>query len=61
MNYQVQLNNGQIINLTNAEFDANTFTNALNDQKTNFVNVGGAIVNKHIILSIVPVAAETKE
>ena len=61
MNYQVQLNNGQVIDLTNAEFDVNVFTSALNDQKTNFVNIGGAIVNKHIILSIVPVAAETKE
>lgn len=61
MNYQVQLNNGQVIGLTNAEFDANAFTNALNDPKNNFVNLGGAIVNKHIILSIVPVEVETQE
>ena len=41
MNYQVQLNNGQAINLTNAEFDATAFTATLNDQKINFVNIVG--------------------
>lgn len=56
MNYQVQLNNGQTINLTNAEFDAATFTATLNDQKVNFVNIGGAIINKHIIVSVLPVS-----
>ncbi|RDV27110.1 hypothetical protein [Lysinibacillus capsici] len=56
MNYQVQLNNGQAINLTNAEFDVAAFTATLNDQKINFVNIGGAIINKHIIISVLPVA-----
>ncbi|WP_421927394.1 hypothetical protein [Lysinibacillus capsici] len=56
MDYQVQLNNGQSINLTNAEFDATAFTATLNDQKINFVNIGGAIINKHIIISVVPVS-----
>lgn len=61
MNYQVQLNNGQAINLTNAEFDATVFTATLNDQKINFVNIGGAIINKHIIISVLPVSATETE
>lgn len=55
MNYQVQLNNGQAINLLNAEFDVTAFTATLNDQKINFVNIGGYILNKHIIISVIPV------
>ena len=54
MDYQVQLNNGKAINLKNAEFDATAFTQTLNDQKINFVNIGGAIINKHIIISVLP-------
>lgn len=54
MDYQVQLNNGQAINLKNAEFDVTAFTQTLNDQKINFVNIGGAIINKHIIISVLP-------
>lgn len=61
MDYQVQLNNGQAINLKNAEFDATAFTATLNDQKVNFVNVGGAIINKHIIISVLPVSATQTE
>jgi len=61
MNYQVQLNNGQAINLTNAEFDVAAFTATLNDQKINFVNIGGAIINKHIIVSVLPVSATETE
>lgn len=57
MNYQVQLNNGQSLNLTNAEFDATSFTAILNDQKVNFVNIGGAIINKHVIVGVLPAAA----
>lgn len=61
MYYQVQLNNGQAINLKNAEFDATAFTATLNEQKINFVNIGGAIINKHIIVSVIPVeSAETQ-
>lgn len=58
MNYNVQLSNGQLIELTNAEFDAVAFTAVLNDQKTIFVNLGGAIVNKHLISAIVPTSEE---
>lgn len=55
MDYQVQLNNGQVIDLKGAEIDVSAFTVTLNDQRTSFVNLGGAIINKHIISSIVPV------
>lgn len=61
MNYQVRLNTGQTIDLTNAELDSATFTAALNDAENMFVNIGGAIINKHIILSIVPVDATLQE
>lgn len=61
MDYQVQLNNGKAINLTNAEFDAAVFTATLNDQKVNFVNIGGAIINKHIIVSVLPDTATQPE
>ena len=57
MDYQVQLNNGQVINLEGAEFDAAAFTTTLNDQRTAFVNIGGAIINKHIISAILPVTS----
>lgn len=57
MDYQVLLNNNQKIDLKNAEFDAVTFTETLNDQRINFVNFGGAIINKHTILSVVPAGA----
>lgn len=54
MNYNVQLNNGQIIELTGAEIDVAEFTNTLNSQTVAFVNLGGAIVNKHLISAIIP-------
>ncbi|MFJ7840674.1 hypothetical protein ACIQXG_14520 [Lysinibacillus sphaericus] len=61
MDYQVQLNNNKAINLTNAEFDATAFTAILNDQKVNFVNIGEAIINKHIIVSVLPATAIQSE
>lgn len=59
MNYNVQLNNGQIIELTGAELNVEEFTITLNSQTIVFVNLGGAIVNKHLIQAIVP-ATEAK-
>ena len=55
MNYQVQLNNGQIIDLKNAEIEAAEFTATLNEQKITFVNLGGAVINKHLIASVIPI------
>ncbi|TSI02375.1 hypothetical protein [Lysinibacillus sp. BW-2-10] len=57
MNYQVQLNNGQTINLNGVQgFDTASFTQTLNNREIQFVNIGGAIVNKNIVISITPVA-----
>lgn len=55
MNYNVQLSNGQLIELTGADFNVVEFTTTLNSQTIVFVNLGGAIVNKHLISAIVPV------
>lgn len=55
MNYQVQLNNGMLIDLRNAEFDKAAFTETLNNPQINFVNIGDAVINKHIIMAIIPV------
>lgn len=55
MNYNVQLSNGQTIELQGAEFDVTEFTTTLNSQTVVFVSLGGAIVNKHLISAIVPV------
>ena len=57
MDYNVQLNNGNIIELKGAAFDVEAFTATLNSQQTIFVNMGGAIVNKHLIQAILPVPA----
>ncbi|MER2154793.1 MAG: hypothetical protein ABS917_11410 [Solibacillus sp.] len=58
MVYNVQLNNGNIIELKGAAFDVEAFTNTLNNQQIVFVNLGGAIVNKHLIQAILPVQTE---
>lgn len=58
MNYQISLNNGQQINLHGVEFDVEAFTKSLNSPEVQFVNLGGVIVNKHIILSITPVQVQ---
>ena len=60
MDYNVQLNSGQVIELKGAAFDVEAFTATLNSQQTNYVNIGGAIVNKHIIQAIIPVQSPTE-
>lgn len=54
MNYNVQLNNGQVIGLQGVDFNVEEFTATLNSQTIVFVNLGGVIVNKHLISAIVP-------
>lgn len=61
MDYIVQLNNGQSITLGGAEFEPTEFTATLNSQQTIFVNIGGAIVNKHLIQAILPVQSVQAE
>lgn len=54
MDYRVELNNGQVINLSGVnEFDTNNFVKSLNS-RISFINFGGAIVNKNLIAFINP-------
>lgn len=60
MNYQVTLNNGQQVKLTGVtDFNTVTFTQTLNNREIQFVNIGGAIINKNIIISITPIEEQT--
>jgi len=56
MDYQIQLNNGQSINMKGVtDFDAIAFTQMLNNREITFVNIAGAILNKNLIASITPI------
>lgn len=59
MNYQILLNNGQVLVVKATDFNAETFTQTLNSREILFVNVGGTIVNKNMILSIAPSPEQT--
>lgn len=54
MDYQVQLNNGQTLNLKEYKFDSTALKAELNNQRINFISIGDVIISKHTILSIVP-------
>jgi predicted nucleotidyltransferase len=54
MDYNLYLNNGQVITLTGATFNVVEFTKTLNSRDVTFVSIGGAIVNKNLIGSITP-------
>lgn len=58
MDYQVQLNNGQVITMKGASLDTTEFTKTLNANNVMFVNIGGAIINKHLISSMIPLSVE---
>lgn len=60
MNYQVILNNGQTITLTNAEFNAEALTQTLNSREITFVNIGNSVVNKNLIGTITPIVEVTE-
>lgn len=59
MDYQVQLNNSQTITMKGASLDSASFTQTLNDNSVMFVDIGGAIINKHLISAIIPLVSET--
>jgi len=59
MDYQIQLNNGQAINMKSVtDFDATAFTQMLNNREITFVNIAGAILNKNLIASITPTTTQ---
>lgn len=60
MKYLLQLNNQMNFTLSSDELDFIDVTNKLNDKTTSFINFGGMVVNKHIILGIFPINEENK-
>jgi hypothetical protein len=58
MDFIAHLNNGQIIEVNNPQFDAASFTQTLNENNTHFVHIGNAVINKHLIQLIIPADIE---
>lgn len=56
MEYQVTLHNGQGFNITVASEGAiDALTIQLNDRNTSFVNLGGCVVHKNTVATILPI------
>ena len=56
MEYQVTLHNGQGFNITVGDEKAiDALTILLNDRGTTFVNLGGCVVHKNTVATILPV------
>ena len=56
MEYQVTLHNGQGFNITVASENAiDSLTVQLNDRNTSFVNLGGCVVHKNTVATILPI------
>ena len=56
MEYQVTLHNGQGFNITVVDEKAiDTLTIQLNDRNTSFVNLGGCVVHKNTVATILPI------
>lgn len=60
MNYLLQLNNQMNFTLTGDELDMKDLTEQLNDRESTFLNFGGIVVNKHIVLGVFPINEENK-
>jgi len=54
MNYELLLNNGQVITFVNAEIDTEKLTQLLNNREVTFVNIGNSVLNKNLIGTIIP-------
>ncbi|MEY9973178.1 hypothetical protein [Lysinibacillus sp. RC79] len=63
MKYELHLNNGMIYSLNGTEIDAQKLTDALNSNQVGFINFGGIIVIKHVVVGVFPIldTPETKE
>lgn len=59
--YQITLQNGVKTILYNADLDAEKFTEQLNDHTKPFINIGGMIIVKHLLASIMPVTVVPEE
>jgi len=60
MEYQVTLHNGQGFNITvEGKETIEALTTQLNDRATSFVNLGGCIVQKNTVATILPVKEQS--
>ncbi len=56
MEYKVTLHNGQGFNITVGDVNViETITSNLNNRETAFVNLGGCIVHKNTVATILPI------
>ncbi|WP_447402317.1 hypothetical protein ACE1MS_11695 [Lysinibacillus sp. fkY74-1] len=55
MHYLLQLNNNMNFNLTSDTLNMDEVTAKLNDKTTTFINFGGMVVNKHIVIGVFPI------
>jgi len=59
MEYQVTLHNGQGFNIKVEKTETiDVLTTQLNDRNTSFVNLGGCIVHKNTVATILPIKVE---
>lgn len=55
MEYQVKLNSGDKFNVVDENFNAIEFTERMNNQQILFVSIGGSTLNKHTVVSVIPI------
>lgn len=61
MKYELTLNTGHVIPLQIENFQAPEFVTTINDGRVTFVSVGGAVINKHSIVGILPVGGTPEQ
>ncbi|MGE7840775.1 hypothetical protein ACQKNX_08280 [Lysinibacillus sp. NPDC093712] len=54
MKYQVKLNSGDKFNVVDEYFNVIEFTERMNNQQILFVSIGGSSLNKHTVVSVIP-------
>lgn len=60
MSYRVTLHNGQFFSITvEGENPADELTKSLNNRETTFINLGGCVVQKNTVATILPVTNDT--
>ena len=56
--YKMNSNNGRMIEFTSNNYNSETLVTQFNDPNILFTGIGGSIVNKHAIVSILPTYEE---
>jgi len=54
MEYQVKLNSGDKFIVIDENFNVIEFTEKMNNQQILFVSIGGTSLNKHTVVSVIP-------